>query len=100
MGLREVALVGIRAQFYFKLLNVSLTQISSILLAILLLPTDFATVGVAMVFIGFGSRFAELELGSTLIRRRNEYEVALETALTLRYAFATLVLVTLFLLAP
>lgn len=100
MGFRAAALSGIRYQVYLKVFSVGLYQIGSIFLAILLSPTDFALLGLAMIFVGFADSFADFGLGSGLVQRSHVDPLAMAAGATLRLVLSIVVIGGLALSAP
>lgn len=100
MQLREAAFVGFRLQLYLKVFSVALHQVGSVVLAIILTPSDFAIVGLAMVFVGICAGVADFGLGSALIQRQSESDEALRTGATLRFAMAFCLVLGLAAMAP
>src|SRR2546427_10636298 len=58
-----------RYQVYLKIASVAFYQVGTIILAILLSPADFSTLGLAMIFIGFAANLSDFGIGSALIQR-------------------------------
>ena len=88
MRLRTVALEGFRYQFYVRIVNIVLYQASALVLAILLLPHDFAVVGLAMIFVGFALNVSDLGISPALIQRAESELRGLDTGISLRLIFA------------
>ena len=100
MKLRAAAFEGLRFQLYFRIFNIVLYQVSSIFLAILLLPVDFALVGLAMIFVGFALIVCDMGIGPALIQRRTDDGRTLRTGMALRLMVSLTLTAALCLLAP
>ena len=100
MRLRTVALEGFRYQFYVRIVNIVLYQASALILAILLLPHDFAVVGLAMIFVGFALNVSDLGISPALIQREESELRGLDTGISLRFIFALALTAILVALAP
>ena len=100
MEVRTAAFAGLRLQLYLKMFNVALHQVGAIILAILLLPRDFALVGLASVFLGFALSISEFGLGSALIQSPDMSESTLATGTTLRLILSGALMVPLLIFSP
>ena len=100
MELRKAAFSGLRIQFYLRVSNTVFYQVSAVVLAILLVPRDFALVGLAMVFVGFTLSIADFGLGSALIQRPSGLKDALTTGASLRLLISSVLAVVLVAVAP
>jgi O-antigen/teichoic acid export membrane protein len=82
-------------------LSVSVIQfVSSIILARLLLPTDYGIAGFALIFINFMTQFSDFGIGSALIQKADADNDLLYTGFTLKALFSVFAFVFLFALAP
>lgn len=74
--------------------------ISTLILARLLLPSDFGVVAMASVVVGFIDTLLDLGVGSSLVQNKDAGREEFDTAWTLRLLQAALASVLLWLLAP
>ena len=100
MGLRKIALSGMRYQVYLKIASVAFYQVGTIILAILLSPADFSTLGLAMIFIGFAANLSDFGIGSALIQRPSLPTEDLATGGSLRILTSSVLTLALFISAP
>jgi O-antigen/teichoic acid export membrane protein len=74
--------------------------ITSVVLARLLLPSDFGTITIAYIFLGAMNLFTELGFGSAVIHRKEKIEEALGTSFTINLIISVLLFIVIILIAP
>ena len=77
-----------------------LSAITLVILARLLLPSDFGIVAIATVFISLLDQFSNLGIRAAVIQSRNDTEKVLKTGFTIRFAVSLFLFIIAFIGAP
>lgn len=84
-----------------KMITTNVSQfVVSIVLARLIIPEHFGLIGMAMIFISFGSVFSTFGLRQAIVQKENLTKNDLKTGLTLSLLFGTLIYLILYISAP
>ena len=98
--LKSVAAKGVLWNGLDKL-GVSFSQfIVGIILARMLVPSDFGIIGMLAIFISISQSFIESGLWSGLIQKKNRTEIDYSTAFIFNLAVSILIYILLFIIAP
>ncbi len=99
-GLKHKAVSGVKWSIVSQTGRLGTQLITTIILARLLLPSDFGLVGMAMVVISFVSIFKDLGTSSAIIQRKNLSDKLLSSIFWINVGFGSLATIVLCVLAP
>jgi len=83
-----------------EILSRSIQPVVMLILARLLLPSDFGIVGVAMIAIGLAQVFRDFGLGKTLIQREDEVEASANVIFWMNVALGAVLYLVIFTTSP
>ena len=91
---------GVSWTFLFRVLNQLVQLAFSILLARLLGPEEFGTIGIITVFSGFAMVFGEFGISSALVQRKEMLEIHVSTGFWLQFTISIVVSLVFWTSAP
>ncbi len=100
MSLKKKTVSAFKWSFLSQGGRQGLQWVTTLILARLLLPSDYGLMGMSMVLIGFAHIFKGLGTSSAIIQSKNISEITCSTLFFLNIIFGILSALTLYLLAP
>jgi O-antigen/teichoic acid export membrane protein len=100
MTLKQKTIENVKITAGLEIFSKILGTITSIVLARLLLPSDFGIITIVYLFLGVTDIFTELGFGSAIIHRKGQIEDALNTGFTLNLFLSICLFTTVLISAP
>ena len=99
-GIKEKTVKGIFWSGVEKIIYELMQFLLGVIMARLLLPSDYGVIGILMVFITFSSLFIDGGFTTALIQKNNRSELDFSTAFCYNLTMSVLIYAILFLIAP
>lgn len=100
LSLKKITVKNIKISAGLALLSKALGTITSIILARMLLPTDFGIITIVYLFMGALNLFTEFGFGAAVIHRKEQVEEALNTSFTFNLVISIVLYLVVIVTAP
>ena len=100
MNLEKKTFKNLSMMATLKVVARILNAITLVVLARLLLPSDFGVVGISVVFINIVDQFRDFGFSAAIIHRRNNIEPALITGFSMKFVLSIVLFFVVFFSAP
>jgi O-antigen/teichoic acid export membrane protein len=100
MTLTEKTIKNLSAVGFLQIVGKILNSITLIILARLLLPSDFGIVSMAAILIGIVDTFKDFGISNAVIQRQENFEESLMTGFIMRSATGIILFCAIFIIAP
>ena len=98
--IKQKVIISIKWAFLANLLPKTISPIVTIILARLLMPSDYGIIGMSMVIVGLANLFHGMGLSQALIQREKNIESASDAAFWSNLILGVFIAITIMLLAP
>ncbi|WP_340817866.1 lipopolysaccharide biosynthesis protein [Methanolobus sp. WCC4] len=100
MSLKQLTITNLKISAGMSVFSKVLGMLTSVVLARLLLPSDFGIITIVYIFLGAMNLFTELGFGSAVIHRKEKIEEALGTSFTINLIISVFLFFIIFFAAP
>ena len=100
LSLKEQTVKNLSIVGSLQIVNKIVSTITGIILARLLMPSDFGVVAIGMLLFSFMNQFGNMGIGTAVIYRKDKVETSLSTGFVMRFFLGLFLFIVVFFVAP